>query len=286
MKKIIFLMILLLSLSNCKPSEMEAYEEATCNYYYEELLELKEIVRSYDFDEIRNDEEIAQAYRDNSKVLIDYNAYIINSCDEILSSSIISSARNGRDVYISNLYHNIGYWDSKTGFYELEVEKLSYDDAFSLVEGVDDIRLSQNEFEKTLRVLEKWEWGDKQDQTDENFRIILIDGYECVKVWTSMPTALLNSTHPLEQYSNNEYIFESQNFSTYNCMENLDLENFNGEFYLFGQPFFYDDKWWLFKPFEPNRELIYLVCDECYTSWRYFAKPEAILKTDPIYLEK
>ena len=85
-------------------------------------------------------------------------------------------------------------------------------------------------------------WKEKQTRPGkEKFRIISIDGYECVKVWTSMPTALLTSTHPPEKYSNSNYIYESQNFSTYNCMENLDLENFDGEFYLYGQPF-YDDK--------------------------------------------
>jgi hypothetical protein len=161
-----------------------------------------------------------------------------------------------------------------------------YDDAFLLIEGEDNIVLSQNEFEKTLRVLEKWQWGDKQNQEDENFRIISIDGYECVKVWTSMPTALLNSTHPLEQYVDSNLIYDSQNFSTYNCMKNLDLENFDGEFYLYGQPFFYDEKWWLYKPFEPRRKLIAFVCDECFTSWQAFAKPVPILKSDPIYLEK
>ena len=161
-----------------------------------------------------------------------------------------------------------------------------YDDAFLLIEGEESIVLSQNEFEKTLRVLEKWQWGDKQIQEDEKFRIISIDGYECVKVWTSMPTALLNSTHPLEQYVDSNLIYDSQNFSTYNCMKNLDLENFDGEFYLYGQPFFYDEKWWLYKPFEPRRKLIAFVCDECFTSWQAFAKPVPILQSDPIYLEK
>ncbi len=60
----------------------------------------------------------------------------------------------------------------------------------------------------------------------------------------------------------------------------------DGEFYLYGQPFFYDEKWWLYKPFEPRRKLIGFVCDECFTSWQAFAKPEPILKNDPIYLEK
>ena len=169
--------------------------------------------------------------------------------------------------------------------YSLYESFSEYDDAFFYIEGVEDIVLSQSEFEKTLRVLEKWQWGDKQTPEDENFRIISIDGYECVKVWNSMPTALLNSTHPLEQYVDSNLIYE-QNFSTYNCMKNLDLENFDGEFYLYGQPFFYDDKWWLYKPFEPRMKLIWFVCDECFTSWQAFAKPVPILKSDPIYLEK
>ena len=162
-----------------------------------------------------------------------------------------------------------------------------YDDAFLLIEGEEDIVLSQNEFEKTLRVLEKWQWGDKQTPEDEKFRIISIDGYECVKIWSSQPRALLNSIHPLISFKEERFILDSQNFSTYNCMENLDLDNFDGEFYLYGQPFFYDDKWWLYKSFEPRRRLIAFVCsDECFTSWQDFAKPEPILKSDPIYLEK
>ena len=161
-----------------------------------------------------------------------------------------------------------------------------YDDAFLLIEGEEDIVLSQSEFEKTLRVLEKWQWGDKQTPEDEKFRIISIDGYECVKIWSSQPRALLNSIHPLISFKEERFILDSQNFSTYNCMENLDLDNFDGEFYLYGQPFFYDDKWWLYKSFEPRRKLIAFVCDECFTSWQDFAKPEPILKSDPIYLEK
>ena len=101
-----------------------------------------------------------------------------------------------------------------------------------------------------------------------------------------MPRALLNSTHPLEQYVGSDFIYDSQKFSTYNCMKNLDLENFDGEFYLYGQPFFYDEKWWLYKPFEPRRKLIAFVCDECFITWQAFAKPVPILKSDPIYLEK
>ena len=162
-----------------------------------------------------------------------------------------------------------------------------YDDAFLLIESEKNIVLSQNEFEKTLRVLEKWQWGDKQTPEDEKFRIISIDGYECVKIWSSQPRALLNSIHPLISFKEERFILDSQNFSTYNCMENLDLDNFDGEFYLYGQPFFYDDKWWLYKSFEPRRRLIAFVCsDECFTSWQDFAKPEPILKSDPIYLEK
>ena len=133
-----------------------------------------------------------------------------------------------------------------------------FDDAFLFVEGQEGFVLSQSEFEKTSRLLHKWAWGDKHTPEDENFRIISIDGYECVKVWTSQPEALLNSTHPLEQFIGNKNVYNRQNFSTYTCMKNLDLDNFDGEFYLYGQPFFYDDKWWLYKHFEPRMKLIWL----------------------------
>ena len=161
-----------------------------------------------------------------------------------------------------------------------------FDDAFLFIEGQEGFVLSQSEFEKTSRLLYKWAWGDKHTPEDENFRIISIDGYECVKVWTSQPRALLNSTHPLEEFIGNSNVIDSQNFSTYNCMKNLDLENFDGEFYLYGQPFFYDDRWWLYKPFEPKRKLIAFVWKGGGTHWQAFAKPEPILKSDPIYLEK
>ena len=113
-----------------------------------------------------------------------------------------------------------------------------FDDAFLFVEGQEGFVLSQSEFEKTSRLLHKWAWGDKHTPEDENFRIISIDGYKCVKIWSSQPEALLNSTHPLEQFIGNNNILNRQNFSTYNCMKNLDLDNFDGEFYLYGQPFF------------------------------------------------
>ena len=279
MKKIIFLMIFLLLMVNCGPSELEVLQESDCKYYYENILEGKKYLEAFNDEEILKDIETAEAYRHNLRFIIEANNYFINNCEEVDSYSyLVLDEKSKLYIYLENLYTNIGYWQG--------VERVNYEDAFFMIYGGDDITLSQKEFEKTLRVLEKWKWGDKQDQENEKFRIISIDGYECVKVWTSQPTALLISTHPLEKYSNNNYIYTSQNFSTYNCMENLDLENFDGEFYLYGQPFFYDDKWWLFKPFEPNSELIYLVCDECSTSWQNFAKPEAILKTDPIYLEK
>ena len=191
--------------------------------------------------------------------------------DKIVLTSLVSLVVGSVALYAFSLHESFS----------------EYADAFLLIEGEEDIVLSQNEFEKTLRVLEKWQWGDKQTPEDEKFRIISIDGYECVKVWTSMPTALLNGTHPLEQYVGSKFIYDSQNFSTYNCMKNLDLDNFDGEFYLYGQPFFYDDKWWLYKSFEPRRKLIAFVCsDDCYITWQDFAKPEPILKSNPIYLEK
>jgi len=164
----------------------------------------------------------------------------------------------------------------------------NFNEAFLFIEGEQSIALSVDDYKKTLRLLEKWEWGDKYTPEDEKFRIISIEGYECVKIWSSQPTALLNSTHPLEKYSDeNSLVFSSQNFSTYNCMKNLDIDNFGGEFYLYGQPFFYSERWWLYKPFEPRKKLIYFFCSNgCGTHWQAFAKLEPILKSDPIYQEK
>ena len=190
--------------------------------------------------------------------------------NKILLTSLVSLVVGAVAFYAFSLYESFS----------------EYDDAFLYIEGEEDIVLTQNEFEKTSRVLEKWQWGDKQTPEDENFRIISIDGYECVKVWTSQPRALLNSTHPLEQFIDNSFIYDSQNFSTYNCMKNLDLDNFDGEFYLYGQPYFYDGQWWLYKPFEPKRKLIAFVWKGGGYHWQAFAKPEPILKSDPIYLEK
>jgi len=171
--------------------------------------------------------------------------------------------------------------------YSLHESFSEFDDAFLFIEGEKNIVLSQSEYEKTTRLLiEKWAWATKHTPEDENFSIISIDGYECVRMWNSQPRALLTSTHPLKTYdpSKDERLL---NVSRYNCMKNLDLDNFDGEFYLYGPPFFYDDKWWLYKPFEPRMKLIWFVCaDGCSTHWQAFAKPEPILKSDPIYLEK
>ena len=122
--------------------------------------------------------------------------------NKILLTSLVSIVVGAVAFYAFSLYESFS----------------EYDDAFLYIEGEEDIVLTQNEFEKTSRVLEKWQWGDKQTPEDENFRIISIDGYECVKVWTSQPRALLSSTHPLEQFIDNSSIYDSQNFSTYNCM--------------------------------------------------------------------
>ena len=96
--------------------------------------------------------------------------------NKILLTSLVSIVVGAVAFYAFSLYESFS----------------EYDDAFLYIEGEEDIVLTQNEFEKTSRVLEKWQWGDKQTPEDENFRIISIDGYECVKVWTSQPRALLS----------------------------------------------------------------------------------------------
>ena len=58
----------------------------------------------------------------------------------------------------------------------------NFDEAFLFIEGDKSISLSVDEYKKTLRLLEKWEWGDKYTPEDEKFRIISIEGYECIKI--------------------------------------------------------------------------------------------------------
>ena len=71
----------------------------------------------------------------------------------------------------------------------------------------------------------------------ETFRIISIEGY--FKIWSSQPTAFLNSAHPLKEFSDeNSLDIAVKIFSTYNCMENLNLDNFDGEFYCIRTTFF------------------------------------------------
>ena len=47
----------------------------------------------------------------------------------------------------------------------------NFDEAFLFIEGNQDIFISVDEYKKTLRLLEKWEWGDKFTPEDEKFRI-------------------------------------------------------------------------------------------------------------------
>ena len=128
--------------------------------------------------------------------------------------------------------------------------------------------------------------GDKHTPEDENFRIISIDGYKCVKIWSSQPEALLNSTHPLEQFIGNNNVLNRQNFSTYNCMKNLDLKTLMVNFIYMDNHFFMMTSGGYISLLD-RMKLIWFVCaDGCFTHWQAFAKPEPILKSDPIYLEK
>ena len=66
--------------------------------------------------------------------------------NKILLTSLVSIVVGAVAFYAFSLYESFS----------------EYDDAFLYIEGEEDIVLTQNEFEKTSRVLEKWQWGDKQ----------------------------------------------------------------------------------------------------------------------------
>ena len=51
--------------------------------YYESILEVKEYLKAFNDEEVLNDEEIASAYRDNLRQIIEYNAAFIGRCEEV-----------------------------------------------------------------------------------------------------------------------------------------------------------------------------------------------------------
>ena len=114
MKKIVILTMLSFLITCCGPSEKEKLLESDCSFYYESILEVKEYLKAFNDEEVLNDEEIASAYRDNLRQIIEYNAAFIGRCEEVESLDYhVLNEKIARDLYLENLYTNVGYWKAK-----------------------------------------------------------------------------------------------------------------------------------------------------------------------------
>ena len=95
------------------------------------------------------------------------------------------------------------------------------------------IALSDFEKELTAYLHELWRWkGDKWTPENENFYEIQVNGYTCTRIWDGMGYAWLDQVHPVEE----DYSISN----TYKCDD-------EGKIFLYGRPFYYLDKWWIYQ---------------------------------------
>jgi hypothetical protein len=109
MKKIII--IFLVFFFACGPTTKEKLLQSDCTFRYEDLLESKEYLEAFNDEEVLKDEEIALAYRDNLKSILNKNRNFIGNCEEVDSFEYpVLQETIARDLYLEKLYTNVGYW--------------------------------------------------------------------------------------------------------------------------------------------------------------------------------
>ena len=119
-----------------------------------------------------------------------------------------------------------------------------------------NIELYDAEVVLTDDLFNKWQWvGDKYNYENQYLYEIQVNGYTCTRIWDSMGYAWIDEIHPLE----GDYTISN----TYKC----DDEN---EIYLYGQPFYYLDKWWIYQNMEFSWDQIECK-NPCGTSVQNFA---------------
>jgi len=99
-----------------------------------------------------------------------------------------------------------------------------------------NIELNDAEVALTDELFNKSQWvGDKNNYENQYLYEIQVNGYTCTRIWDSMGYAWIDEIHPIEA----DYTISN----TYKC----DDEN---EIYLYGQPFYYLDIWWIYQNVE------------------------------------
>ena len=108
-----------------------------------------------------------------------------------------------------------------------------------------ELILSSTEMAMTEELNKLWTWqGDKYNLNQYLFEIE-VNGFICTRIYNSMGWALLDEIHPVEK--------DYRSHHTYKCDE-------SGKLYLFGDPFYYQDNWWIFHNIELDWDI--LDCDD------------------------
>lgn len=138
--------------------------------------------------------------------------------------------------------------------------------------------LSEEERELTEYLFSLWTWkGDKLRPENENFYELKVNGQICRRIWSSMGYAWLDELHPVQNMFTEGYVVTER----YVCDANSDY----GRKSLFGAPFYYQDKWWIYQDYQFSWDQI--DCNlPCGTSVQYFATRVLIDLDDDIYLIK
>jgi len=139
----------------------------------------------------------------------------------------------------------------------------------------DSIALSEDELELTEYLYSLWTWkGDKSTPENENFYELKINGQICRRIWSSMGYAWLDELHPVQNIFTDGYVVTER----YVCDANSDYRRKS----LFGAPFYYQDKWWIYEDYQFSWNQVDCK-NPCGTSVQYFATRVQIDLDDEIY---
>jgi len=137
------------------------------------------------------------------------------------------------------------------------------------------IELSAEEIELTEYLYSLWTWkGDKWTPENENFYELKINDQICRRIWSSMGYAWLDQVHPVENLFTNGYVATER----YVCKPDGDFT----ENSLFGAPFYYQEKWWIYQGYDFSWDQIDCK-NPCGSSIGYFGTRVPIDLDDEIY---
>ncbi len=137
------------------------------------------------------------------------------------------------------------------------------------------ITLTKEEMELTEYLYSLWTWkGDKWNPQNENFYELKINGVTCSRFWGSVGFAWLDEIHPVKQSSDLGYVATER----YGCDPDGDFT----ENSLFGAPFYYQERWWIYQGYDFSWDQIDCK-NPCGSSIGYFGTRVPIDLDDDIY---